>query len=139
MHFMHSKYEVFSSEVHTWKSDNIRKHLQSFLCLFSATYALPWRFFPPFSDFTDQRREQLHQRRSGGEGVRGGGGVRWCCLAVGKHLAALTACGVVGWRGRWTQCGQMCCRSPPLLTGVGESSTNPAPTTAYVRQQQLTL
>lgn len=74
MHFMHSKYEVFSSEVHIWKSDNIRKHLQSFLGLFSATYALPWRFFPPFSDFTDQRREQLHQRRSGGEGGGGGGG-----------------------------------------------------------------
>lgn len=138
MHFMHSKYEVFSSEVHTWKSDNIRKHLRSFLCLFSATYALPWRFFPPFSDFTDQRREQLHQRRSGGEGRGLGGcdGAAWLWANTWLHLQ------LAGWwdGGVGGRSVDRCAAgAPPPPTGVGESSPNPAPTTAYVRQQQLTL
>lgn len=51
------------------------------------------------SGFTDQRREQLHQRRSGGVELKR-------CVAVGKHLATVTGG------------GQMCCR----FYGVGGPS-----------------
>lgn len=65
-------------------------HLKHIYGLSLATYSLLWPFF--LSGFTDQRREQLHQRRSGGVEMQ-----RW--VAVGKHLALrLQEAGGVGIR-----------------------------------------
>lgn len=73
-----------------------RPHLPDSLSLSFATFAS----LTLLPGFTDQRREQLHQRRSGGVEMKR-------CVAVGKHLATVKGAEGVG---LGVGGGQMCCR-----------------------------
>lgn len=73
-----------AEKVNTCKSDKIRKHFQPFLCLSSATYALPWRFVPlsPISRISGESNcisVGLAARVEGWRGVcLGAGGLLGC-------------------------------------------------------------
>lgn len=115
-----------------------RPHLPAFTLTVSLSLSLSFTAFASLallSGFTDQRREQLHQRRSGGLEMER-------CVAVGKHLATVRGAEGVG-GGRCAagslgltvafQCGTLSfqCRTLNHKRGNGDGARlKPAPSHA---------
>lgn len=107
------KYEVFSAEVHTGKG-RTQENIFGLFSVFLLLLMLSHGDFSPLLRFHGSAKRAIAsasvwRREVKGWGWEGCVGAARC----GQTPGCTYGLRVAGWRGRWTQCRQMCCRSPP--------------------------